>query len=172
MACQPLDHGQTTIPFPLPSKSSVDIYAWAKRSLVSVLLVLKLSSVFFPTCFIIISSIKTRNWNWKPFVRTAQEPVFSDYYLFGKGGYVFGGVGLSVCVPVDNITQNVMNGLGLNFMEGSWVVHGRTDKFWWWSGYSIISKWAQNIIIVVAHRDHGAGNDLKLFFFLFFFGGG
>ena len=37
-------------------------------------------------------------------------------YLLGKGGYVFGGVGLSVCLFVclfvDNITQEVMNGLG------------------------------------------------------------
>ena len=34
------------------------------------------------------------------------------YYLLGKGGYVFGSVGLSVCLSVDNITQKVMNGLG------------------------------------------------------------
>ena len=27
-----------------------------------------------------------------------------------------------VCLSVNNITQNVMNGLGRNFMEGSWVV--------------------------------------------------
>ena len=43
-------------------------------------------------------------------------------YLLGKGGYVFGGVGLSVCLFVDNITQKVMNGLGRNFRAGSWVV--------------------------------------------------
>ena len=35
-----------------------------------------------------------------------------NYYLLGKGGYVFGSVGLSVCLPVDNIIQNVINGLG------------------------------------------------------------
>ena len=39
-----------------------------------------------------------------------------DHYLLGKGGYVFGSVGLSVCLfvclSVDNITQKVMNGLG------------------------------------------------------------
>ena len=29
----------------------------------------------------------------------------------GKGGYVVGSVGLSVCLSVDNITQNVMNGM-------------------------------------------------------------
>ena len=34
------------------------------------------------------------------------------YYLLGKAGYVFGSVGLSVCLSVDNITQKVMNGLG------------------------------------------------------------
>ena len=34
------------------------------------------------------------------------------YYLLGKGGFVFGSVGLSVCLFVDNITQKVMNGLG------------------------------------------------------------
>ena len=38
------------------------------------------------------------------------------YYLLGKGGYVFGSVGLSVCLfvclSVDNITQKVMNELG------------------------------------------------------------
>ena len=34
---------------------------------------------------------------------------------------------LSVCLSVDNITQKVMNGLGWNFMDGSWVVQGRTD---------------------------------------------
>ena len=34
---------------------------------------------------------------------------------------------LSVCLSVDNITQKDMNGLGWNFMEGSWVVQWRTD---------------------------------------------
>ena len=34
---------------------------------------------------------------------------------------------LFVCLSVDNITQKVMNGLGWNFMDGSWVVQGRTD---------------------------------------------
>ena len=36
----------------------------------------------------------------------------SAHYLLGKGGYVFGSVGLSVCLSVNNITQKVMNGLG------------------------------------------------------------
>ena len=56
---------------------------------------------------------------------------FCHIYLLGKGGYVFGSVGLfvclSVCLSVDNITQKVMNGLGWNFMEGSWIVQWRTD---------------------------------------------
>ena len=37
------------------------------------------------------------------------------YYLLGKGGFVFGGVGLSVCLFVFlsvDITQQVMDGLG------------------------------------------------------------
>ena len=37
----------------------------------------------------------------------------------GKGGYVVGSVGLSVCLSLDNITQKVMNGLGWNFTEWS-----------------------------------------------------
>ena len=37
--------------------------------------------------------------------------ITSLAYLLGKGGYVFGSVGLSVCLSVDNITQKVMNGL-------------------------------------------------------------
>ena len=41
---------------------------------------------------------------------------YPSYYLLGKGGYVFGSVGLSVCLfvclSVNNITQKVMNGLG------------------------------------------------------------
>ena len=38
--------------------------------------------------------------------------IYSFHYLLGKGGYVFGSVGLSVCLSVDNITQKVLNGLG------------------------------------------------------------
>ena len=49
------------------------------------------------------------------------------FYLLGKGGYVFGSVGLFVCLSVDTITQNIINGLGWNFMEMSWVVQWRTD---------------------------------------------
>ena len=38
--------------------------------------------------------------------------MFLVYYLHGKGGYVSGSVGLSVCLFVDNIIQNIKNGLG------------------------------------------------------------
>ena len=38
--------------------------------------------------------------------------LIDSNYLLGKGGYVFGSVGLFVCLSVDNITQKVMNGLG------------------------------------------------------------
>ena len=31
------------------------------------------------------------------------------FYLLGKGGYVYGSVGSSVCLSVDNITQKIMN---------------------------------------------------------------
>ena len=40
---------------------------------------------------------------------------------------VFGNVGLSVCLSVDNITQKVMNGLGMKFYGG---VLGSTMKNW------------------------------------------
>ena len=71
------------------------------------------------------------------------------YYLLGKGGYVFGSVGLSVCLSVDSITQKVMDGLEWNFMEGSWVVQWMI-KIWWWSEYSKMSKWAKT------HHDSGS----------------
>ena len=44
------------------------------------------------------------------------DSTFNCNYLLGKGGYVFGSIGLSVCsfvcLSVDNIAQKVMNGLG------------------------------------------------------------
>ena len=53
------------------------------------------------------------------------------YFLICKGGYGFGSIGLSaclfVCLSEDNITQKVMNGLGWNLTEESWVVQWRTD---------------------------------------------
>ena len=68
---------------------------------------------------------------WKPTHRPHEDLYEKcDYhlnylmhvYLLGKGGYVFSSTGLSVCLLVSNIIQKVINGLLLNFMEGSWVV--------------------------------------------------
>ena len=67
----------------------------------------------------------------------------------GKGGYVVGNVGLSVCLSVDNITQKVMNGMK------NWLNFG---------GDLGILRWVNGqkyIIIVVAYPDRGAGNDSK-----------
>ena len=68
-------------------------------------------------------------------------------FLICKGGYVFGSVGLSVCLFVclseDNITQKSYERIGVKFNGG---VLGSTNeeliKFWRWSGYSKMSKWA------------------------------
>ena len=52
-------------------------------------------------------------------------PLLTHVPLFtslAKGGYVFSSIGLSVCLFVDNITKKLVNGLGWNFVEGSWVV--------------------------------------------------
>ena len=38
--------------------------------------------------------------------------LFSEYKQINKEDYVFGSVGLSVCLLVDNITQKVMNRFG------------------------------------------------------------
>ena len=67
----------------------------------------------------------------------------------GKGGYVVGNIGLSVCLSVDNITQKVMNGMK------NWLNFG---------GDLGILRWVNGqkyIIIVVAYPDCGAGNDSK-----------
>ena len=67
----------------------------------------------------------------------------------GKGGYVVGSVGLSVCLSVDNIALKVLNGM----------------KKWLNFGGDLGILWSVNgqkyIIIVVAHPDRGAGNDSK-----------
>ena len=54
---------------------------------------------------------------YSSFVYTKHEhqtghSLMTHIYLLGKGGYVFGSVGLSVCLFVNNITQKVVNGLG------------------------------------------------------------
>ena len=55
-------------------------------------------------------------YNYRLKVLLMAKGIINHYYLLGKLGYVFGGVGLfvclSVCLSVDNITQKVMNGLG------------------------------------------------------------
>ena len=62
-----------------------------------------------------------------------------NYYLLGKGGYVFGGVGLSVCqfvclFVVDNINQKVMNGLSSERNPELLPPWQRRLCFWWrWS---------------------------------------
>ena len=51
----------------------------------------------------------------------------------GKGGYVVGSVGLSVCLSV----------CGQHYSE-SYERNEELIKLWWWSGYSTMSKWAKN----------------------------
>ena len=48
---------------------------------------------------------------WAPSGTVKLFKLITLNYLLGKGGYVFGSVGLFVCLPVDNITQKVMNRL-------------------------------------------------------------
>ena len=43
-------------------------------------------------------------------------PVYRLHnYLLGKGGYVIGSIGLSVCLSVDNITQKIYEWIGMKF---------------------------------------------------------
>ena len=63
------------------------------------------------------------------------------YYLLGKGGYVFGSVGLSVCLFVCGGDLGIVR----------WVNEQK------------------NTVIVVAYPDRGEGNDPEPFFFFFFF---
>ena len=59
--------------------------------------------------------------------------LFNDvhyYYLLGKGGYVFGGVGLSVCLFVclwTTLLKKLWTDWDEIFRAGSWVVQWRTD---------------------------------------------
>ena len=50
---------------------------------------------------------------------------FDDNYHLGKGGYIFGNVGLSVCLQT-TLLKIVLNGSQGYFVEGSRVVR-RTD---------------------------------------------
>ena len=51
------------------------------------------------------------------------------YYLLGKGGYVFGGVGLSVCLSVcgQHYSKKLWTDWDEIFRAESWVVQWRTD---------------------------------------------
>ena len=78
-----------------------------------------------------------------------------------KGGYVFGSIGLAV---LSVSKQHYTKYYELCY-EILWRRLGRCNeeltKFWWQSGSSNMSKWANNIIIVAAWPDCGAGNDLE-----------
>ena len=68
-------------------------------------------------------SLKFHRYNFRPDVTVttslAKEVMFSVVW---------------VRLLVSNITQNIMNGQWWNFVVGSGVVKGRTDKSWWRSG--------------------------------------
>ena len=96
----------------------------------------------------------------------------SNNYLLGKGGYVFGSVGLFACLSVclSVCGQHYSKGyerIGMKFYGG---VLGSTMTNWLNFGGNLgILRWVneqKQPIIVVAHPDRGAGNDP------FFRGGG
>ena len=81
-------------------------------------------------------------------VRQRGNYLAGHHYLLGKGGYVFGSVGLSVCLFVcEQHYSKSYEQIGMKF-------YGR-----------VLS------VIVVAYPDRGEGNDPEPFFFFFFFGG-
>ena len=79
-------------------------------------------------------------------------------YLLGKGGYVFGSVGLSVCGQ--HYSKNYQR-IGMKFYGG---VPGSTMKKWLNVGGNLgilrrVNERKKTTIIVVAYPDCGAGND-------------
>ena len=77
------------------------------------------------------------------------------YYLLGKGGYVFGNVGLSVYLSLSVCLWTILlKKLWTDWSEILWRVPGLYNeeliKFWWWSEYSKMSKWPKTTIIAVA----------------------
>ena len=65
-----------------------------------------------------------------------------------------------------------MNGLGWNFMDGSWVLSSTRKNWLNFGGDLGIVRWVneqKNTVIVVAYPDRGAGNNPEPFFFFFFF---
>ena len=76
-------------------------------------------------------------------------------HLLGQGGYVFGSVGLFVCLSVSNIAQKVINGLWWNGK-----VWGGQRKNWSNFGCNLgLLRWENEKQIVVACPDWGTGND-------------
>ena len=93
------------------------------------------------------------------------------HYLLGKGGYVFGSVGLSVCLFVcGQHYSKSYERIGMKFYGR---VLSSTSKNWLNFGGDLgIVKWVneqKNTVIVVAYPDRGEGNDPEPFFFFFFF---
>ena len=102
-------------------------------------------------------------------------------YLLGKGGYVFGSVGSSVCLFVCLFVCGQHYSKSYERIEMNFYgrVLSSTRKNWLNFGGDLgIVRWVneqKNNVIVVAHPDRGADNDPEPFFFFFFFffeGGG
>ena len=93
------------------------------------------------------------------------------YYLLGKGGYVFGSVGLTVCLFVcEQHYSKRYERIGMKFYGR---VLSSTSKNWLNFGGDLgIVRWVneqKNTVMVVAYPDRGEGNDPEPFFFFFFF---
>ena len=105
-----------------------------------------------------------RSVTWDASVWKKKYAVIA-YPFFGKGGYVFGSVGLSNCLFVCLFVcgQHYSKKLWMDWDEMYWKGPGWHNeeliKFWWWSRYSKMSKCAKNTILVVAQPGRGAGND-------------
>ena len=89
------------------------------------------------------------------------------YYLLGKGGYVFGSIGLSVC---EQHYSKSYERIGMKFYGR---VLSSTSKNWLNFGGDLgIVSWVneqKNTVIVVAYPDRIEGNYPEPFFFIYFF---
>ena len=95
------------------------------------------------------------------------------YYLLGKGGYVFGSVGLSVCLFVCEHYSKSYERIGVKFY--GWVLSSTSKNWINFGGDLGIVRWVneqKNTVIVVAYPDRGEGNEPEPFFFFFFRGVG
>ena len=128
-------------------------------------------NIYIQNCLVRFSSHSTEQKVTLYSDKTIEEICTLFYYLLGKGGYVFGSVGLFVCLPVclSVCGQHYSKGyerIGMKFYGG---VLGSTMKNWLNFGGDLgILRWVneqKNTIIVVAYPDRGAGNDPKPFFF-------